>query len=60
VVLDFTYFLPSFAMRHVCFESLRKSDLLDEVLPLIAMVVSSSLFDSELSSLKFHSWPTWA
>jgi hypothetical protein len=60
VVLDFTYFLPSFTMSHVCFESLRKSDLLDEILPLIAMVVSSSLFDSELSSLKFHSWPTWA
>jgi hypothetical protein len=52
------FFLPSFAMRHVCFESLRKSDLLDEVFPLIAMVATSSLFDSELSSLEFHSWPT--
>jgi hypothetical protein len=59
-VLDFTFFLPSFVMRHVCFESLGKSDLLDEILPLIAMVATSSLSDSELSSLEFHSWPTWA
>jgi hypothetical protein len=53
--LDFTFFLPSFAIRHVCFESLGKSDLLDEVLPLMAMVAKSSLFNSELSSLEFHS-----
>jgi hypothetical protein len=45
-------------MRHVCFESLGKSDLLDEALPLMAMVAKSSLSDSELSSLEFHSWPT--
>jgi hypothetical protein len=51
----FCLFLPSFAMRHVCFERLGKSDLLDEVLPLIAMVATSSLSDSELSSLEFHS-----
>jgi hypothetical protein len=57
-VLNFTFFLPSFDMRQVCFESLGKSDLLDEVLPLIAMVATSLLFDSELSSLEFHSWPT--
>jgi hypothetical protein len=56
--LDFTLFLPSFAMRHVYFESLRKSDLLDEVLPLIVMVATLSLFDLELSSLEFYSWPT--
>jgi hypothetical protein len=29
--------------------------LLDEDLPLMAMVDKSSLFDSELSSLEFHS-----
>jgi hypothetical protein len=46
-------------MSYVCFENLEKSDLLDEVLPLIAMVVTSSLSDSELLSLEFHSWPTW-
>jgi hypothetical protein len=44
-------------MRHVRFESLGKSDLLDEVLPMIAMVATSSISDSELSSLEFHSWP---
>jgi hypothetical protein len=53
--LDFTFFLPSITMRHVCFESLGKSDLLDEALPLMAMVAMSSLSDSELSSLVFHS-----
>jgi hypothetical protein len=42
-------------MRHVCFESLRKSDLLDEVFPLVAMVATSSLSDLELSSLEFYS-----
>jgi hypothetical protein len=42
-------------MMHVCFENLGKSDLLDEVLPLIAMVATLSLSDSELSSLEFHS-----
>jgi hypothetical protein len=54
-VLDFTFFLPSFAMRHVCFESLGKSDLLDEALPLMAMVAKSLLSDSEFLSLEFHS-----
>jgi hypothetical protein len=34
---------------------LGKSDLLDEHLPLMAMVAKSSLSDSELSSLEFHS-----
>jgi hypothetical protein len=43
---DFTFFLLSFAIRHACFESLGKSDLLDEALPLMAMVAKSSLFDS--------------
>jgi hypothetical protein len=47
-------------MRYVFFERLGKSDLLDEVLPLIAKVVTSSLSDSEFSSFEFHSWPTWA
>jgi hypothetical protein len=42
-------------MRHVYFESLEKSDLLDEALSLMAMVAKSSLFDLELSSLEFHS-----
>jgi hypothetical protein len=54
-VLDFTFFLPFFAMRHVYFESLGKSDLLDQALPLMAMVAKSSFSDSELSSLEFHS-----
>jgi hypothetical protein len=53
--LDFTFFLPSFAMRHVFFESLGKGDLLDEVLPLIATVATSSLSDLEFLSLEFHS-----
>jgi hypothetical protein len=53
--LDFTFFLPSFAMRHVRFENLGKRDLLDEALPLMAMVAKSSLSDSELSTLEFHS-----
>jgi hypothetical protein len=57
-VLDFTFFLPSLAMRHVCFEILGKSDLFDEDLPLTPMVAKSSLSDSELSSLEFHSWST--
>jgi hypothetical protein len=52
---DFMFFLLSFAMRQVCLGRFRKSDLLDEVLPLIAMVAKSSLYDSELSSLEFHS-----
>jgi hypothetical protein len=47
-------------MRHVFLERLEKSDLLDEDSPLMAMVAKPSLFDSELSSLKFHSWPTGA
>jgi hypothetical protein len=55
--LDFTFFLPSFAMSHVCFESLGKSDLLDEAFPLMAMVAKSSFSDSKSSSLEFHSWP---
>jgi hypothetical protein len=38
-------------MRHVCFESLEKRDLLDKAFPLMAIVAKSSLFDSELSSL---------
>jgi hypothetical protein len=53
--LDFTFFLPSFVMRHVCFENFGKSDLLDEALPLMAMVAKSSLTDFKLSSLEFHS-----
>jgi hypothetical protein len=44
--IGFYLFLPSFVMRYVCFESLGKSDLLDEVLSLMAMVATSSLFDS--------------
>jgi hypothetical protein len=56
--IGFYIFLPSFAIRHVCFESLGKSDLIDEVLPLTAMIVTSSLSDSELSSLEFHSLST--
>jgi hypothetical protein len=35
-------------MRHVCLGRFGKSDLLDEALPLIAMVAKSSLSDSEL------------
>jgi hypothetical protein len=58
--IGFYLFLHSFGMRHLCFESLGKSDLLDGVLPLIAMVATSSLSDSELSSFEFYSWPTWA
>jgi hypothetical protein len=42
-------------MRHVCFERFENNDLLDEALPFMAMVVKSSLSDSELSSLEFHS-----
>jgi hypothetical protein len=53
--LDFTFFLPFFAMRHACFESLGKRDLLDEALPLMAMVARSSLSNLELSSLEFYS-----
>jgi hypothetical protein len=52
---DFTFFFLSFAIRHVCLGRIGKSDLLDEVLPLMVMVATSSLFDSELSSLEFHS-----
>jgi hypothetical protein len=37
---------------------LGKSDLIDEILPLIAMLATSLFSDSELSSLEFHSWPT--
>jgi hypothetical protein len=51
-------FLPFFVMRHVCFDSMRKSDLLNEALPLMTMVAKSSLFNLELSSLEFHSCPT--
>jgi hypothetical protein len=40
-------------MRHVCFESLGKRDLLDEALSLMAMVAKLSLSDSEFSSLEF-------
>jgi hypothetical protein len=57
-VLDFTFFLPYFAMRHVYFERLVKSDLLGEALPLMAMVATSSLSNLELLSLEFHSYPT--
>jgi hypothetical protein len=53
--LVFTFFLPFFAMRHVCFERFGKSDLLDETLPLMAMVSKSLLSNSELSSLEFYS-----
>jgi hypothetical protein len=56
-VLDFAFFLPYFVIRHVYFESLGKSNLLDEVLPLIAMVSTASLSNAKLSSLKFHSCP---
>jgi hypothetical protein len=35
-------------------ERLEKSDLLDEDSPLMVMVSTSSLSDSELSSLEFH------
>jgi hypothetical protein len=42
-------------MRLVFFESLGKNDLIDDVLSLIVMIVTSSLSDSELSSLEFHS-----
>jgi hypothetical protein len=48
-------FPHSLGMRHVCFKSLEKSDLLDKALPLIAKVAKSSLSNSELSSLDFHS-----
>jgi hypothetical protein len=48
-------FLPSFAIRQVCFERLGKSDLLKEDLPLMGMVAKSSLSDLELSPLEFHS-----
>jgi hypothetical protein len=53
--LLFTFFLLSFAMSHVCLERFGKSDLLDEALPLMAMIAKLSLSDSELSSLEFHS-----
>jgi hypothetical protein len=56
--LILTLFLLSFAMRHVCLERLGKSDLLDNDFSLMAMVAKSSLSDSELSSLEFHSLPT--
>jgi hypothetical protein len=49
--MDFTFFLPFFVMRHVCFESLEKTDLLDEALPLMAMVAKSSLSNLDLSSI---------
>jgi hypothetical protein len=52
---DFTFFLFFFAMRHVCLGRFRKSDLLDEALPLMAMVATLSLSDSKPSSLEFHS-----
>jgi hypothetical protein len=45
-------------LHHIATVILRrfeKSDLLDEVLPLMAIVDKSSLFDSELSLLEFHS-----
>jgi hypothetical protein len=41
-------------MRQVYFERLGKCELLDENLPMMAMVAMSSLSDSELSSLEFH------
>jgi hypothetical protein len=44
-------------MRHACFERLRKSGLLDEDSPMMAMIVKSSLFESKLSSLESHSCP---
>jgi hypothetical protein len=52
---DFTFFFLSFAMRHVCLGRFGKSDLLDEALPLMAMVAKSSVSNSKLSSLDFHS-----
>jgi hypothetical protein len=52
---DFTFFLLSFAMKYACLGGFGKSDLLGEALPLMAMVVTSSLFDSEFSSLEFYS-----
>jgi hypothetical protein len=48
-------FFLSFAMKHVCLERFKKSDLLDEALSLMAMVATSSLSNLELSSLEFHS-----
>jgi hypothetical protein len=39
----------------VCLVRFGKSDLLDEALPLMAMVVTSSLPNLKLSSLEFHS-----
>jgi hypothetical protein len=39
----------------VCLGRFGKSDLLDEALPLMAMVATSSLSDFELPSLEFHS-----
>jgi hypothetical protein len=53
--LDFTFFLHYFSMRHVCFKRFGKTDLLDEAFSLMAIVAKSSLSDSELSSLEFHS-----
>jgi hypothetical protein len=53
--LDFTFVLHYFAMRHVCFKRFGKTDLLDEVFSLMAIVAKSSLSDLELSSLEFHS-----
>jgi hypothetical protein len=55
---NFTFFLLSFVMRHVCLGRFEKSDLLDEALPLMALVAKSSLSDSEFSSLEFHSLST--
>jgi hypothetical protein len=52
---DFTFFLLSFDMSQVCLGRFGKSDLLDEVLPLMATVAMSSLSDLEHSSLEFHS-----
>jgi hypothetical protein len=61
--LDFTFFLLSFATRQVCFSLLKfgKSDLLEEEVELlIAMVATSSLLESELSSSESHSLPMCA
>jgi hypothetical protein len=59
--LNFT-FLLSFAIRQVYFPLLRfgKSDLLEEEEPLIATVATSTLSESELSSLESHSLPMCA
>jgi hypothetical protein len=55
--LLFTLLLLFFTMRHVFFSllSFGKRDLLEEDVPLIAMVATPSLLELELSSLDSHS-----